>query len=604
LNKVRDDGRGPVLLVEGTKQHLAAASNLPDDIAVYGMAGCWGWTRTDLSRFAGRELLANFDADRTKNSDVWDEAKGLTETAESMGVTSAKLVDVPGPGSQGLDDFLAKVQDPIKRRETMARLVKNATTTMGRRPQRKIKNSNQARWFDGDSLKARDAAKEIVKEFPALLTLDKRVALYRDGVYRPDEEVLMGVVASMLDNDYRPSHFTTIKQTIMGTLALGGHYLPERIDQPFVNVRNGLVDLDDGELANHGSGWKSTVQFPITYDPAATCPRFDAWAKEIIGDQLPALLEAVCWVLDPSRTPPRAVLLFGPSRSGKGTFLRLIEAIVGKENTSSVSLHQLADDRFAAARVYGKALNYSGELSAGHIEDVQMFKMLTGDDPIPANPKFGKPFEFHNQALFAFSANEIPSVGESSSAYVNRMVPFKFGNSYAGAEDPSVERALREELPGIFNRLVRARQERRDRGHDLGIDAAVKREFEQASDRVSQWLDEEMVQLREWEGQKVQEGQQLPAEAFDETMDAKSLRIWFNVWAEANGYGEMGRNKLVHRLTSKNGVLRVRVGPTRKERFTLRKRREDEDPEGSGGFGGFSTTVEKNGTDKGQGEVH
>jgi putative DNA primase/helicase len=216
LNCVRDNGHGPVLFVEGSWQHLAAASNLPDDVAVYGMAGCWGWTRADLSRFAGRELGANFDADRTKNGDVWDAAKGLLDTATSMGTASAKLVDVPGPGSQGLDDFLAKVQDPIKRRETMQRLIKNATTVMGRRPQRKVKKVDQARWFDGDSLKAEDAAMAITEKFPALLTRDKRVALYRNGVYRPDEDVLKGVVVGLLGNEYRPSHFTTIQHVITG----------------------------------------------------------------------------------------------------------------------------------------------------------------------------------------------------------------------------------------------------------------------------------------------------------------------------------------------------------------------------------------------------
>jgi putative DNA primase/helicase len=425
-----------------------------------------------------------------------------------------------------------------------------------------------------------------------------------DGVYRPDEEVLMGLVASMLDNEYRPSHFATIKQTIVGTLALEGCYLPERLDLPWVNVRNGIVNLETGELYDHDPRWKTTVQFPITYDPDATCPRFDAWAKEIIGDQLQVLLEALCWVLDPSTTPQRAVMLYGPSRSGKGTMLRLIEAMVGKQNTSSVSLHQLADDRFAAARVYGKALNYSGELSAGHIEDMQMFKMLTGDDPVPANPKFGKPFEFHNQALFAFSANEIPSVGESSSAYVNRMLPFRFGNSYAGAEDPSVEKALREELPGIFNLLVRAWQERKARGHDLDVDPAVQAEFEQASDRVSQWLAEKMLIPEELAGVRIQEGVELPAEASGLVLDAQSLRIRFNAWAEQNGYGQMGRNKLIHRLTSKNGVVRVRVLPTRKERFAILDRPEDWEPEGSGGSGGFSNTVVDSETVKGQNEDH
>jgi hypothetical protein len=52
LDCLRDDGQGPILLVEGTKQHHAADAWTPPEYAVYGMLGCWGWTKTDLKKFA------------------------------------------------------------------------------------------------------------------------------------------------------------------------------------------------------------------------------------------------------------------------------------------------------------------------------------------------------------------------------------------------------------------------------------------------------------------------------------------------------------------------------------------------------------------------
>jgi hypothetical protein len=54
----------------------------------------------------------------------------------------------------------------------------------------------------------------------------------------------------------------------------------------------------------------------------------------------------------------------------------------------------------------------------------------------------------------AFSCNVVPTVGEASNAYLERIKPFFFGHSYAGAEDPAVELAMYEELPGILVRLV------------------------------------------------------------------------------------------------------------------------------------------------------
>ena len=36
--------------------------------------------------------------------------------------------------------------------------------------------------------------------------------------------------------------------------------------------------------------------------------------------------------------------------------------LVGKANTSSNTLHQLSDDRFASANLYGKVLNVAADL--------------------------------------------------------------------------------------------------------------------------------------------------------------------------------------------------------------------------------------------------
>jgi putative DNA primase/helicase len=101
------------------------------------------------------------------------------------------------------------------------------------------------------------------------------------------------------------------------------------------------------------------------------------------GHRWPALddlEETMATMLDQSRTPPKAALLHGPSRSGKSTFLRLMTAIAGHENTSAVSLHQLSEDRFASANLYGKILNVAADISADHVRDLSLWKMLTGED--------------------------------------------------------------------------------------------------------------------------------------------------------------------------------------------------------------------------------
>ena len=126
---VRETG-GPVLIVEGTKQALAAASYAPETVSVYGIAGCRSWQIDgvpipDLAVTDGREVIVVLDADAADNPDVY---KAGIELAAALGMEGAGKVlftRMPGGGKSGLDDVLAG--RPAERRALfMRRLIEGA----------------------------------------------------------------------------------------------------------------------------------------------------------------------------------------------------------------------------------------------------------------------------------------------------------------------------------------------------------------------------------------------------------------------------------------------------------------------------------------------
>jgi putative DNA primase/helicase len=375
LDCLRDKG-GPVLVVEGTKQHHAVDAWSAPEFAIFGMDGCFGWTKADLTVFAGRQVTVLFDADFRTNLDVHTAAKQLQDNLKTVDA-KVLFVALPGPGTQGVDDFLAKIANPAERRKVLAKLINEATDDLGPAPKRK-KKPKPAEWFDeAGQIKPYDILKAINKERPLLLTKEHRIAVYRNGYYQTNELALVGVLAGLLKNDYRRHYLGTVEDVILGLLDREGRHLPERIDRPFLNVRNGLVDLKTNNKRGHDKDVLSAVQLPIEYDKDATCPRYEAWAEEIIGAQLDDLEEVMSVMLDPTWTPSRAAFLWGPSKTGKSTFLRLMAAIVGRENVSGVTLHELTEDQFARANLYGKVLNVSPDLSARHVRDLAWFKAMT-----------------------------------------------------------------------------------------------------------------------------------------------------------------------------------------------------------------------------------
>ena len=212
-------------------------------------------------------------------------------------------------------------------------------------------------------------------------------------------------------------------------------------------LRQRLYDLDAGEFREHTPEFLSSTQLPVEWDPDAQCPYYLEWAADQIGDQLDDLEETVAVMLDPTVTPTRAVFLYGPSRSGKGTYLRLVERAAGSANVSAVSLQEMATDVFAGATVFGKIANIAGDLAATEVSDTSLYKKMTGDDIVHANRKYGQTWEFHNRALFLFGANEVPQVSEQSNAFLNRTKPFRFDVTFEGREDPAVEAALLPSFP-------------------------------------------------------------------------------------------------------------------------------------------------------------
>lgn len=551
LNHLREpsDSDQPYLLVEGTKQGLSAAVWAPQEWGVVAVPGCDGWVGTDLMWADGRRVVVIFDGDVTTNRNVHDAAVRLKEALEAEGASEAVFAKIPGARrTDGLDDVLGR-RPADKRTGYLVRIAEQAVAKLGRPPARKAASE----YMTDKGLMAESASLAVLGNQPAALAAGSTVALYRGGAFRLDmgDEPLIGEVRRLLGEDYRPNWRATIKEFLVGELYQRGMRLPERMDAPLLNCANGMLDLATGTLVDHDPKYLSSRQIPVAWDPDARAPHYEAWLNDLLPHQLDDIEEVSSTMLDPSRTPQKVLFAFGPSHSGKSTFLRLLRAVAGSGNTSAVTMHQLSEDKFAAANIYGKSLNVAADLAAEHVKDTSLFKTLTGEDLVHANRKYGGQFSFTSSALFAFSANEIPTVSETTDAYTNRMKPFHWKQTFAGREDPTLEDAMYGELPGILVRWVSAWQRYTERGMYLPTLPEVRAEFDTRSDRVARWLATRCDVHPEAVGQLV---------GPDRGDAVSSLYVAFKAWASDDGpAGAMSRPKFSARLRSMTGVGDVRL---------------------------------------------
>ncbi|MGQ2284688.1 DNA primase family protein [Leuconostoc pseudomesenteroides] len=105
-----------------------------------------------------------------------------------------------------------------------------------------------------------------------------------------------------------------------------------------------------------------------------------------------------------------AVIITGQAGAGKSYLVELMRAFIGKKMTTSLSLGQIAKDKFMTAEMYGSYANIKSDLKNNFIPDFETINNLTGQDSLQVQRKGENSFSFTNHAKLLFTANEAPAI--------------------------------------------------------------------------------------------------------------------------------------------------------------------------------------------------
>jgi putative DNA primase/helicase len=328
--------------------------------------------------------------------------------------------------------------------------------------------------------------------------IDGQLYRYHHGAYRPDGETFVRTqVRAKLGRDCRRSHFGEVLAWTTARFPTVTTWPPEQ----WINCANGLLDWRTGNLEPHTPDVISTVQLPVSWDTAATCPEWDKFTARMLASDITQLVEEVAgYCLIPGNRFRKAILLLGPTGTGKSKALAAIRGLLGPANVSATTLQAFAENRFAAADLFGKLANIAGDLDARSVDRSDTFKMVTGGDPIQAERKFGQPFSFTPFAKLLFSANEPPLSADQTDAWFARWLIIPFEEQIPEAEqDGDLEAKLTTpaELSGLLVRAVEGLRRLMKRGRFEEPDAVQKAssDYRDRLDSVRGFISEECVLL-------------------------------------------------------------------------------------------------------------
>ena len=300
---------------------------------------------------------------------------------------------------------------------------------------------------------------------------NESVYYYREGVHvRNGETKIKETVHELLEGAESSQFCGEVIGKVQRATYTDRSEFTEHSEHKIV-LQNGILDLDKLELQGHTPEWLALTKFPVNFKKEAKCPKILKFISEVARpEDIPLLQEWAgynLWIF--GYPAQKAMLLVGDGGNGKSTFIGIIEYMVGKENRSAVSLHELEENRFARHDLYGKAANLYPDLPDKDLKSTGIFKMLTGGDPIRAEDKNVKAFTYHNVAKLTFSCNAVPRVPEDSVAYFRRWLIVEFPYTFEGStgEDKDLKEKLTndpEEMSGFLNWALEGLQRLRKNG--------------------------------------------------------------------------------------------------------------------------------------------
>lgn len=373
-----------------------------------------------------------------------------------------------------------------------------------------------------------------------------------------DAALLRRYVGNVMEGDQLAK---VTKSRIDGTVSLILDHAPMlgRLNPPSKTVffSNGAFNPETGTLAPHDPGNANSRTLATDYDPAAVAPAWLAWLADIFQtepERIGLLQEIMGWSLCRDNLGiEKAAIMIGPSRSGKGTIIRVMQALL--QGAAGVfHLPQLDSGKvLASMRENNVAIDPDtaspDKKNARQI--VGLFKSITANEPISVQLLFTqKTWQGALDCKLLLAANSVPTMWDDSTATANRWIPLVFDRSFLGKEDPTLAERLITELPGIAVWALAGLQRLMAHGRFTMPESSLNEldNMIQSGSPVEQFIDECLT--------------------FGTDHRIADSTIWtaYGAWVARTGYEAMARRNLMKALedaTRGRGVRRhksVRIG--------------------------------------------
>lgn len=285
---------------------------------------------------------------------------------------------------------------------------------------------------------------------------------YLNGVYQEASSYVRNTIKEMITVDtlITQSRIMECYRLLIDDVRIQKEAKDLNADRNLINFANGVYDIEHQKLIQHDSKYLQTIQVP--HDIGDFKPFEETHLYEFLNDQcklgkddIDMIMRYMAYALTLNYGLKTFMVLQGKSNTGKSVLIRFFENLVGKQNTSSLSMHEL-NMRFYPTQLYNKLLNSCADNSSLPLSSIDNLKKITGGDNIMYEKK-GNPaiFFFVPFSKLLFSFNQMPlQLEEKSDAFYKRMRILRMNNELFLDNDYVAELCSEESVTEVIPYLL------------------------------------------------------------------------------------------------------------------------------------------------------
>lgn len=275
-------------------------------------------------------------------------------------------------------------------------------------------------------------------------------------------------------------------------------------EKHLLNCRNGVIDLRNSQLISHSPSNRFTYCVNAEYDPNIDPALWVSFLAESVKDydQVQEWLQMACGYSITGYTNEEIMFyLYGPARSGKGTFTNAFLHMLGHPLAAGINFSTFTARRDGDSQNFDlaplKPCRFISASESGKYQSLNeaVLKQATGNDPIRAALKGKDHFTFFPQFKIWLSSNHPVRGDVDDDAFWGRVKIIEFPISHLGDEDKTLKERMQSEeyraallAWSVFGAQM-WHNEARGLKTPLTIQASVSEQRSQL-DSIQRWLDE------------------------------------------------------------------------------------------------------------------